>query len=188
MNFARLIQLGIENEKKHNADCNNKGKQHQRNLQEVEQRHARELLEIKKRHEQEMANLHHSNTTSKNQNQRQQQMLTEKKDIIQTNINTLNTQNLPKPFVQTLVPSTANPQMPEPPNEFLCPINQELMIDPVTDNEGISYERKAIEDWLRLGNLRFPITNKALRLKDLRPNIGLRNLIQHWKQNHSLSC
>jgi hypothetical protein len=32
---------------------------------------------------------------------------------------------------------------------FLCPITHELMTDPVTDPDGHSYERSAIEDWLK---------------------------------------
>lgn len=32
---------------------------------------------------------------------------------------------------------------------FLCPITHELMNDPVIDPDGNSYERSAIEDWLR---------------------------------------
>jgi len=34
------------------------------------------------------------------------------------------------------------------PNEFLCPITHELMIDPVCASDGYTYERKAIEEWL----------------------------------------
>ena len=57
------------------------------------------------------------------------------------------------------------------------------MVDPVSDNEGISYERTAIEEWLKRGNSKSPNTNQPLRLEDLRPNIGLRNAIETWKQN-----
>ena len=31
---------------------------------------------------------------------------------------------------------------------YLCPITHQLMNDPVTDPEGNSYERSAIEKWL----------------------------------------
>ena len=33
-------------------------------------------------------------------------------------------------------------------SEFLCPITQELPIDPVTAEDGRVYERQAIETWL----------------------------------------
>jgi hypothetical protein len=34
-------------------------------------------------------------------------------------------------------------------SSFLCPITHELMKDPVIDPDGNSYERSAIENWLR---------------------------------------
>lgn len=34
-------------------------------------------------------------------------------------------------------------------SSFLCPITRELMIDPVIDPDGNSYERSAIENWLK---------------------------------------
>ena len=36
----------------------------------------------------------------------------------------------------------------EPPSSFLCPITSALMIDPVIDPDGNSYERSAIVEWL----------------------------------------
>ena len=33
------------------------------------------------------------------------------------------------------------------PDEFLCPISQEIMQDPVICSDGSSYERKVIEKW-----------------------------------------
>ena len=32
---------------------------------------------------------------------------------------------------------------------FLCPITQELMLEPVVAADGVSYERGAIESWFR---------------------------------------
>ena len=74
-----------------------------------------------------------------------------------------------------------NPQSSEP-EEFLCPITGEIMKEPVSDNQGISYERGAIEDWLRRGNTTSPSTQQVLRLSDLRPNIALRKLIEDWQR------
>ena len=34
-------------------------------------------------------------------------------------------------------------------SSFLCPITRELMTDPVIDRDGNSYERSAIENWVR---------------------------------------
>jgi hypothetical protein len=45
--------------------------------------------------------------------------------------------------------------------KFLCRITHELMIDPVTDPDGNSYERSAIEDWLK-EQPRSPIVSSIL--------------------------
>ena len=52
------------------------------------------------------------------------------------------------------------------------------MVDPVIDNEGISYEREAILAWLHQGNQTSPVTRKPLRPADLKPNLALRALIE----------
>jgi len=48
--------------------------------------------------------------------------------------------------------------------KFLCRITHELMIDPVTDPDGNSYERSAIEDWLK-EKPRSPIVSSILSAK-----------------------
>ncbi len=48
------------------------------------------------------------------------------------------------------------------PDGFICPITQDIMRDPVIlVFDGHSYERKAIEDWLKRSN-RSPLTNEVL--------------------------
>ncbi len=64
------------------------------------------------------------------------------------------------------------------PQHFICPITLEVMKDPVIDNEGVSYERKAITEWLSHGNQFSPATNKVLTISDLRPNRALREAIE----------
>lgn len=62
-------------------------------------------------------------------------------------------------------------------NHFYCPITEEVMIDPVVDPEGNSYERAAIVEWLQhKGNS--PITRTPLRVDQLIPNRSLRNAIE----------
>jgi len=68
-------------------------------------------------------------------------------------------------------------------HEFLCPIKMELMKDPVVAADGHSYERTAIEEWLRNHN-NSPMTNKALPHKKLVPNIALGTLIKDTTQVH----
>lgn len=69
----------------------------------------------------------------------------------------------------------ANPDVPQ---HFICPITCEIMKDPVIDNDGVSYEREAITEWLAKGNTTSPATQKYLGMSDLRPNRALREAIE----------
>lgn len=62
------------------------------------------------------------------------------------------------------------------PNDFLCPITQEVMIDPVTTSDGQTYEREAIEKWLQKNNTS-PLTGLHLNHKVLTPNVLVKKLI-----------
>ena len=53
-----------------------------------------------------------------------------------------------------------------------------IMSDPVVAADGLSYERRAIEKWLRDGNRSSPVTREPLRSPELYPNQRLRTLIQ----------
>jgi hypothetical protein len=72
--------------------------------------------------------------------------------------------------------------MAEPSTIFFCPITHELMIDPVIDPDGNSYERRAIEDWLQQ-NGTSPITRTYLSAADLRPNRALKQAIDEYRQS-----
>ena len=61
-------------------------------------------------------------------------------------------------------------------NDFLCPITFELLRDPVVAGDGFSYERCAIEKWLRSNNTS-PLTGNVMD-KILIKNITLKNIIQ----------
>ena len=65
------------------------------------------------------------------------------------------------------------------PPDFECPILFEIMVDPVIMADGFSYERSAIEDWLRTHNTS-PKTNEVLLHKNLIPNLTLRAAINDW--------
>lgn len=43
---------------------------------------------------------------------------------------------------------------------FYCPISSELMVDPVIDHEGNTYERSQIEQWIRLRGLKLNLKKK----------------------------
>ncbi len=70
------------------------------------------------------------------------------------------------------------------PPDFLCPINQTLMVDPVVAQDGNSYERSAILEWYVNHNTS-PITREVVR-KDLIPNIRLRSLIQEYAEANNI--
>ena len=58
-----------------------------------------------------------------------------------------------------------------------CPITYELFVDPVMlEGDGVVYEREAIENWLRRGNLTSPATGVALKATqtNLIPNAAVR--------------
>mmetsp|Transcript_9747 Transcript_9747/g.14800 ORF Transcript_9747/g.14800 Transcript_9747/m.14800 type:complete len:606 (+) Transcript_9747:187-2004(+) len=67
----------------------------------------------------------------------------------------------------------ANKELPE---EFFCPLTKRIMKDPVVDNDGHTYEREAIERWLRAQSSS-PVTNEYLSLDMLQPNNQLKNQI-----------
>jgi len=62
------------------------------------------------------------------------------------------------------------------PRHFFCPLTKRLMKDPVVDMEGNTYDREAIERWLRVQNSS-PVTNGSLSLDMLRPNRELKRAI-----------
>ena len=46
----------------------------------------------------------------------------------------------------------------ETPDEFVCPISMEVMVEPVLAADGFTYERQAIEQWFELGHRSSPRT------------------------------
>jgi len=72
----------------------------------------------------------------------------------------------------------------EPPDNFLCPITFAIMEDPVLAMDGHSYERHAIEDWLKRNNTS-PKTNVPLISKQLLPNHNLKSMILDWKEERA---
>jgi hypothetical protein len=63
------------------------------------------------------------------------------------------------------------------PESFYCPITCDLMADPTIEPEGNSYEREAIESWVRVNSMS-PLTRHPLTVGALRPNNALYELIQ----------
>ena len=71
-------------------------------------------------------------------------------------------------------------------NEFLCPITQELPVEPVTAMDGKVYERKAIEEHLRTGNGRSPMTNQPMG-STLLPAPHVRNSLELMVKSGALT-
>ncbi|KAL2081459.1 hypothetical protein ACEWY4_023312 [Coilia grayii] len=67
------------------------------------------------------------------------------------------------------------------PDEFLCPITQEVMKDPVIAADGFSYEREAMESWIGAKNRTSPMTNLPLQTTLLTPNRMLKMAIARWR-------
>ena len=76
----------------------------------------------------------------------------------------------------------AKAQTANVPSQFVCPITGDVMQDPVVTSDGFSYERKAIEKWLRHHDTS-PMTNEKLPFKQLVPNMALRSQILEYTEH-----
>ncbi|KAF7829470.1 U-box domain-containing protein 44 [Senna tora] len=68
---------------------------------------------------------------------------------------------------------------------FVCPLTKQVMRDPVTLDNGQTFEREAIEKWFKEckesgRKLVCPLTLKELKSTELNPSIALRNTIEEW--------
>ena len=90
------------------------------------------------------------------------------------------------PATPTEVSSFERPLEPpaEPPDDFVCPITQELMIDPVIATDGHTYERHAIERWLAK-NSTSPKSGLELDSCAVVPNHMARCQIREWQEEAS---
>ncbi|KAK3155155.1 hypothetical protein QOZ80_2BG0199560 [Eleusine coracana subsp. coracana] len=68
---------------------------------------------------------------------------------------------------------------------FLCPLTNEVMNDPVTTESGVTYERRAIEEYIE----RFvdssepiycPVTKMPMQSKTMTSNVSLKSVIEEW--------
>ncbi|XP_006661003.1 U-box domain-containing protein 33-like isoform X2 [Oryza brachyantha] len=71
------------------------------------------------------------------------------------------------------------------PSYFICPIQQDVMRDPLIAADGFTYEADAIREWLDSGHCTSPMTNLDLPHRDLLPNHALRSAIQEWLQTNT---
>ena len=76
--------------------------------------------------------------------------------------------------------------MPERPTEHMCAISQEPMVNPVLAEDGFTYERSQIEEWLK-NSLTSPKTREEMGT-DVRPNKDLGRLIRDWEEQEHKRC
>ncbi|XP_010464356.1 PREDICTED: U-box domain-containing protein 9-like [Camelina sativa] len=66
------------------------------------------------------------------------------------------------------------------PDEFRCPLSNELMRDPVVLASGQTYDKLFIQKWLSSGNRTCPKTQQVLPHTALTPNLLIRDMISKW--------
>ena len=74
----------------------------------------------------------------------------------------------------------------EIPENYLCPILQEPMKDPVVAADGHSYERTAIEQWFKGGSRISPMTGARLAHTTLIDNIRLKAVISDFIKKYPI--
>ena len=63
------------------------------------------------------------------------------------------------------------------PEDFYCPISGDLMVTPMSDPEGHTYEKSEIETWLSQKQIS-PMTRSPLMMTDLVENIAMKRSIE----------
>jgi hypothetical protein len=109
-------------------------------------------------------------------NQEEKHRKEPKQDVVPAPIHGVN--NAPSSTIKKANGDEArNSRAAIPPDGFVCPLTLEVMVDPVLDGEGNTYERKALLEWLKIYHQQSPISRQPLNQKFLVPNIALRDVI-----------
>ena len=77
-------------------------------------------------------------------------------------------------------------QAAETPTHLKCPITLHRMHSPVVVTDGHTFERRAIEQWLRRRSTN-PLTGAALISTALHPSMALRDATRAWEEAHGRS-
>lgn len=67
------------------------------------------------------------------------------------------------------------------PPDFYCPITGELMVEPVSDPEGHTYEKSVILTWLSTKETS-PLTRSPLKKRDLKDNLAMKRSIESIRE------
>ncbi|KAJ6768597.1 U-BOX DOMAIN-CONTAINING PROTEIN 42-RELATED [Salix koriyanagi] len=74
---------------------------------------------------------------------------------------------------------------------FYCPLTKQIMDDPVTIQSGVTYDRKAITEWLEESDnsqdFFCPTTGQKLPSRGLKTNVALKNTIEEWKERNEVA-
>lgn len=73
------------------------------------------------------------------------------------------------------------------PNEFCCPITLDIMKNPVTGDDGHTYEEAEIVKCLSSNGFKSPMTRAPMRLDTLRPNYALKSQIDRFMAENNIS-
>ncbi|KAI7809114.1 hypothetical protein IRJ41_026008, partial [Triplophysa rosa] len=68
------------------------------------------------------------------------------------------------------------------PPHLICPLTNKLFVDPVKTKDGLVYERRAIEQHLKIYGRKDPRTNKLLRKTDLKPDHNTKKSVQEHRR------
>lgn len=71
-------------------------------------------------------------------------------------------------------------------DELICPITYELFHDPVRANDGHTYEREAITEWIKQ-NGTSPFTRQILHVEDLSTDNHLKDLTEQYRNSKGIS-
>lgn len=75
----------------------------------------------------------------------------------------------------------SNDPLEDPPDDFVCPITQDVMTDPVIASDGHTYERRAVEAWF-MKQVTSPKSGNALDSPLVFPNHLIRRQIMEWQE------
>ncbi|CAM6085217.1 unnamed protein product [Calypogeia fissa] len=75
---------------------------------------------------------------------------------------------------------------------FVCPLTKQVMVEPVTLENGQTYEKSAIERWFKQCEddkrpITCPMTGQVLQSTTLKPSIALRNTIDEWTNRNEMA-
>ena len=75
-----------------------------------------------------------------------------------------------------------NSDLVDIPEDYLCPITQQLMQIPVVAADGHAYEQEAIVQWLQTGHNTSPLTGERLKHKSLTDDYRLKAVIEAFRE------